>query len=220
MKKKDKMDLKIFTNKITLMLIGILSFSVIGATYAYYAFGASNNHSISGNMAKVDLALKVNRIFPNNFGYMVPQSSNTKALSSALNNQCIDQNDNIVCQVYSINIKNDGGTATEVVDGKASFYSDNALTKNSYEVMPNLRWKIIDRDSNNNFSIKDNPDNIATSTPLNFVSDLSLTSNKEYTFYMVIWFDETGTDQIDQGNTFYGQIEFNSSNGTGVTATF
>ena len=39
-----------------------------------------------------------------------------------------------------------------------------------------------------------------------------ISTNKETTY--------EEEDQIDEGNTFYGKVEFNSSNGTGVTSTF
>ena len=51
-------------------------------------------------------------------------------------------------------------------------------------------------------------------------ADVTLTTNQEYTYYIIVWFNEKEEDQIDEGNTFYGKVEFNSSNGTGVTSTF
>ena len=37
---------------------------------------------------------------------------------------------------------------------------------------------------------------------------------------MIVWIEELNEDQSDEGNSYYGKIEFNSSNGTGVTSTF
>ena len=38
---------------------------------------------------------------------------------------------------------------------------------------------------------------------------------------MIIWINETNADQpTDEGNDFFARIDFNSSNGTGVTSTF
>ena len=89
--------------------------------------------------------------------------------------------------------------------------------------MPNLKWKLIssvDTTTTSNSVLGTNVDNTANSTPTKFVSNVTLKTNDEYTYYMIIWFNETGEDQIDEGNTFYGMIEFLSSNGTGVTSTF
>lgn len=229
MKDKLKINLKLFTSQTTLLIVGIFFFSTLGATYAYFAFSTSNTTTIEGEAATVNLTLEVNKIFPigEDLGAMVPQkstsASNTSPLSSALKRGCIDDNNNTICQVYEIKIKNDGGTATEVVDGKVSFYSDANLTNNSYTKMPNLKWKLItsiDKTTYSNSVLGTNADNTASSTPAPFISNLTLTTNQNYTYYMIIWFNETNQDQIDEGNTYYGKIEFLSSNGTGVTSTF
>ena len=48
-----------------------------------------------------------------------------------------------------------------------------------------------------------------------------MTTNSTFTYYIIIWINETNEDQpIDTGKTFYGVIDFNSTNGTGVTSTF
>lgn len=229
MRDTKKNDLKLFTSKLTITIIIIFFFTTLGATYAYFAFNVNNNNTITGNAATVNLVLEVNRIFPisANEGHMVPQQSvsgsNNSPLSTALKSSCIDANSNVVCQVYKILIKNDGGTATEVVDGQVSFFSDAAMTKNSYTDMPNLKWKLIDSvdiASPTNSVLGTNSDNSANFTKTKFVSDVTLPTNKDYTYYMIVWFNETGNDQTDEGKTFYGMIEFTSSNGTGVTSTF
>ena len=89
--------------------------------------------------------------------------------------------------------------------------------------MPNLSWKLItsiDKQDNNNSVLGTNADNQASSTPLSFVNNLTLKTNDEYTYYMIIWINEINQDQTDKSNTFYGKIEFSSSNGTGVTSAF
>ena len=52
-------------------------FSVFGATYAYFAFSVSNNNTITGNAATVNLTLNVNKVLPikTNSGVMVSQKS-------------------------------------------------------------------------------------------------------------------------------------------------
>lgn len=224
-----KVNLKNILIQPTYVLIVTTFMSVLGATYAYFLFEKSNTDVINGTAATVNLSLDVERIFPEkeNTGVLVPQksvsASNSSPLATALKNGCVDGNKNVICQVYKINIKNDGGKATEVVDGKASFYTDAALTENSVSKMPNLSWKLItsiDKQDNNNSVLGTNADNQASSTPLSFVNNLTLKTNDEYTYYMIIWINEINQDQTDKSNTFYGKIEFSSSNGTGVTSAF
>jgi hypothetical protein len=182
-------------------------------------------------MSTVNLTLQVEQVFPDaeadSTGVMVPQKSisgsGTSALASALKNGCIDDNKNVVCQVYSITVANDGGLATEEVDGKVSFYANQNMTEGSETKMPNLSWKLItsvDTTNNSNSILGTNLDNSASGTAAYFVRDVELETDDRETYYMIIWFNETENPQIDKNNTFYGKIEFNSSNGTGVTATF
>ena len=231
MEKKINKEFNLLKNNMVLILIGTLLFSITGATYAYFAISATDNTTITGNAATVDLTLTVEKMFPtassNNTGVMVPQKSTSgdtnSPLSSALKQGCVDDNTNVVCQVYKIKIKNDGGTATEVVDGSISFFSDSALTSNSLTTMPNLKHKLItsvDTSNPSNSVLGANIDEQASSTPYKFATDVTLTTNQEYTYYIIVWFNEKEEDQIDEGNTFYGKVEFNSSNGTGVTSTF
>ena len=219
----------VLTSKITIILIFITFISVLSSTYAYFYFAKDNRTTLTGDMATVSLELNVERLLPvkESTGVMVPQKSvsgsSSSALSSALKKGCVDDNQNIVCQVYQITVTNDSGSATEVVDGEVSFYSNQELTENSQVKMPNLRWKLItsvDTVNNNNSVLGTNTDNIASATPAKFAQNIELKTNDTETYLMIIWFNETGVDQIDKANTFYGKIEFNSSNGTGITATF
>lgn len=216
-----------------LTLILILFFSITGATYAYFAISATNNNTITGEAATVNLTLNVSRVFPTasstNTGVLVPQlsvsGSNTSPLSTALKNGCVDGNQNVVCQVYKIDIQNVGGSATQVVDGKVNFYGNSAMTNDVSTTLPNLRWKLItsvNATTPASSVLGNNTDLIADATGDNrFATNVTLATNASYTYYMIIWINETSADQpIDEGNSFYGKVEFNSSNGTGVTSTF
>lgn len=218
--------------QLTMMLILIVFVSVTGATYAYFTFSDINDGTINGDMATVNLTLTVNKIFPvansDNTGVMVPQlsvsGSATSPLSNALKAGCVDSNKNIVCQVYKIVIKNDGGTATQVVDGSAFFYGNASLTTDVSRTMPNLRWKLVDSVNATtpaNSVLGTNSDKVANAVGQDFISNSTMVTNAEFTYYMIIWINETGSDQtVDEGNSFYGKIVFDSSNGTGVTASF
>lgn len=225
-------DVKLTKIQLTISLVLILSFCVTGATYAYYTATASNN-VLTGNMATVNLTLNVDKIFPTasseNTGVMVPQlstsGSSNSPLASALKSGCVDANENVVCQVYKINIQNIGGTTTQVVDGKIYFYGNPELTADAGVTLPNLRWKQItsaDALIPTNSVLGTNVDLVADADEDNvFADDVTLKTNDSIDYYMIIWVNETNNDQtIDEGNSFYTKVTFDSSNGTGVTATF
>ena len=218
--------------QVTITLVLILFFCVTGATYAYFAISASNNGTITGTAATVNLTLTVDKIFPTasseNTGVMVPQLSTSGSANSALANAlklgCVDGNKNVICQVYKVIIQNIGGTATQVVDGSISFYSDSDLTTDITTIIPNLKWKLInsaDATTPTNSVLGTNTDLVANFNKNIFADDVVLETNTNKVYHVIIWINETGSDQpIDKGKTFYSKIEFASSNGTGVTSTF
>ena len=182
--------------------------------------------------------MDVKKIFPvtdDNTGVLVPQLSTSASasspLSTALKNGCVDANKNVVCQVYRISIQNKGGSATQIVDGKILFYSDATLKTNVHTAMPNLKWKLIDSvdavtPANSVLGSRSDLEANDNSSNGKFVSSLSLATNVVRNYYVIIWINETGADQtdkstsIDNPKVFYGKVQFDSSNGTGVTSTF
>ena len=224
---------KILTKtQLAITLILVLFFSITGATYAYFAISATNNNTITGNAATVNLTLAVTRVFPTasstNTGVMVPQlsvsGSATSPLATALKNGCIDTNTNVVCQVYKVNIQNIGGTATQVVDGWVSFYGNSAMTADVSTTMPNLRWKLItsaDATTPSNSVLGTKADLVANDDENEIVSNLTMVTGSSFDYYMIVWINENDKEQpTDPGKTFYGKVEFGSANGTGVTSTF
>ena len=220
---------KIIKFQLTITLILTLIVCITSATYAYYSVSDTNNNTITGNMATVNLSLSVEKILPttnsNNTGVMVPQLSNNNALESALKGGCVDGNTNIACQVYKIIIENRGGSATQVVNGYTYFYSDAALTQDVATAIPNLKWRLVDTVNEitpNQSVLGNNSNNPANANGENkLVSNLTMTTNSIHTYYMIVWVNETNEDQpIDVNKEFYGKIEFESSNGSGVTAVF
>ena len=225
-------------NQVLITLIMVLFFCITGATYAYFAISAVDNTTITGAAATVNLTLDVKKIFPvtdDNTGVLVPQLSTSASasspLSTALKSGCVDANKNVVCQVYRISIQNKGGSATQVVDGKILFYSDATLKTNVHTAMPNLKWKLIDSvdavtPANSVLGSRSDLEANDNSSNGKFVSSLSLATNVVRNYYVIIWINETGTDQtdkstsIDNPKVFYGKVQFDSSNGTGVTSTF
>lgn len=217
---------------ITIIMLLVLIASTAGATFAYFYLEDENSNEITGNLATIDLTLSVTKIFPssesNNTGVLVPQlsvsESSTSPLASALKRGCVDDNNNIVCQVYEITIENAGGTANETVDGSISFYADAEFTQNVNDTIPNLKWKLVnsvDVNTPTNSILGTDTDKEANSDINKFDTELFLTPNSKYNYYVIVWFNETGNKQDEEkGKSYYGIVNFNSSNGTGVTATF
>ena len=207
------------------LLIFLMAFviSIAGATYAYFAVTKSNTTSISGDAAMINLNLSVRKILPlenSSNGYIVPQRSGT--LANAMNGSCVDSNNNIVCQVYSVTIRNNS-TASVMLDGKIYFFSDEQMQSNISTAMPNLKWKLVesfDEETISNSVLGNASINSASSGGGIFSDDLLLSSNQEGKFYLIVWVNETNSSQTDLNSTFYGKVSFIASNGSGVTASF
>jgi len=90
--------------------------------------------------------------------------------------------------------------------------------------MPNLKWKLItsaNATTPANSVLGANVDLPANDDENVFADDVTMVTDSSFTYYMIIWINETNVDQpTDPGKSFYGKVEFESSNGTGVTSTF
>ena len=195
--------------KIMYLTLTILTLIIVisGSTYAYFALSTSNNNSITGTTADVGLTLTVTKLKPNTntTDYLVPQLES--ALGTAINNtnNCKDANTNTVCQVYKATLTNTG-TANAKLKGTISFSNVNNL--------PNLKWKLITDAT----TLGSNPTNNATSSTSTFVAESNLNPNQSIDYYFVVWINETGSEQSDNGS-YTASITFTSSNGKGITST-
>ena len=192
--------------RVSLIIIGIFCYALLvtGGTYAYYALTASNN-SIAGTAGEADLSLEVVNQHSNNEEYLVPQLEKGLEAAISSNYNCVDDNNNTVCQVYSIKITNTG-TATVKINGTITF--------GNIDKMPNLKWRLIqNKNTYGNYS-----SHYASLDEARFDSNLMLRKGASKTYYMVIWIDEVDKNQPDTGK-YNATIDFSSSNGTGVTST-
>ena len=103
--------------------VATLVVAIIGATFAYFTASASNNATITGNMATVKLALAVDKVttVDETKGGMIPMSNGMveAAVNNAKNDVCVDDNGNAVCQIYKITLTN-ASSAGQLVDGYVS----------------------------------------------------------------------------------------------------
>lgn len=113
--------------------VATLVVAIIGATFAYFTATATNNATITGNMATITFSLAVEKVTTADeaYGGMIPMSNNmieaaVKGGSTTKNDVaddgndkpeiCVDDNGNAVCQIYKISVVN-GGTAGMYLDG-------------------------------------------------------------------------------------------------------
>ena len=178
--KKKSSKLILFEVLSVLIIIGL-----IGYTYSYFSANATNSSVIYGEAASVNVSLTVTKVAPDNSKGLVPQLSEyiTSAITGR-NGNCIDDNDNNVCQVYKITVKNNSAT-TLYVNGRLTIDAKNN---------PNLKWAKI---SGITSPTLESSVNDSSYKPL--IQEEYYNSNETRDYYIVIWISETETIQTDQG---------------------
>ena len=198
------MIIKMNENKYVI-IVSILSIiamiSIIGYTYSFFQVTVTNNTVIAGQTESLKLDLSVSKVLPNNSEDLIPQldTAITKAVIGATGKSgCIDDNNNTVCNVFKVTLKNSSSSSVHV-NGTLELTADN---------IPNLKWAVISGTSNPTLVSSINPK--ATTV---------LTENELYTggqtkeYYIVIWMSETGSIQTDRGS-YSGVVTFESGDGT------
>ena len=208
-KKENNSDVK----KIMYLVIGILVFFVvvIGATFAYYAFSATNNTTVKGEVGKVNLSLTVTKALPNKSGTDDILITPFNELASNLNAKCASD-EYATCQLYKITLQNNSTGVNTKVKGSVSFNNTTA---------PNLSWVYLDTyDSSKTYTSSDlGTMNTASSEFATFKTDELINSGNSRDFYLLVWVNESEEEQTDEGS-YSGTIKFEDSNGNGVTSTF
>ena len=208
-KKEIKNDIK----KTIYIVIGIIVFFavVIGATFAYYAFTATNNNTITGETGKVNLSLTVTKALPSTSGTDDVLVTPFSELASNLNAKCVSD-EYATCQLYKITLQNNSTGVNTKVKGSVSF---NNTT------VPNLSWVYLDTyDSSKTYAASDlGTMNTASSEFATFKTDELINSGNSRDFYLLVWVNESEEEQTDEGS-YSGTIKFEDSNGNGVTSTF
>lgn len=210
------------------VLIMVVMITTTGATYAYFAIGATNSNVVAGSAGTASLNLVVSKIKPTTTGSgkLVPQYSafsGNNTLKSAIDKNCIDANNNQVCHVYTIVVTNTGTSAVNL-NGTFTLTAAN---------MTNLKWQILAAGTGATpstiytypTSLTAAYGNAKTATYLGAANTsgatatpILLAANGSYYYVVAVWIEETGNSQTDSGN-YSGVINFNSSVGNGVTST-
>ena len=177
--KKSSKKLIIFEIICVLIVIGI-----IGYTYSFFNVTATNSTVISGEAASVNLSITVTKVSPGNNKGLVPQLDEfiTSAVTGR-NGSCIDDNNNNVCQVYKITVKNNG--ASLYVNGKIEIDAKNN---------PNLKWAQISGTTSPTLS-----SDVHAYSYTKLLQNEYYNSSQSKDYYIVLWISETGVIQTDQG---------------------
>ncbi len=126
--------------------VATLVVAIIGATFAYFTATASNETTITGNMATVKLDLAVEKVTTAGDTSGIIPMSNTM-VETAVNKHegreiCIDDNGNAVCQIYKITLSN-SSSAGVFVDGYVALIKGSG-TPTDYEAKngnaTTMRW--------------------------------------------------------------------------------
>ena len=101
--------------------VATLVVAIIGATFAYFTASASNVNTITGNMATINLNLKVEKVttVDEKKGGMIPMSNGmveAAVKKTDADQVCVDDNGNAVCQIYKATLTN-ASSAGQFVDG-------------------------------------------------------------------------------------------------------
>lgn len=226
------------SKKITALIILIVTVMVTttSATYAFFQVSASNSTTATGTAATVSLTLDVTRETPapsstkwtNSTKVMVPQLN--AAVGTAMNstNQCVDANNNVVCEVFKIVITN-GSTSGVRLRGAIFFPGIDNSGSGDTLVFNNLYWRQTTNANTVGTNTIYKASNVETTNSTTaeaanstLVADLLLAPNGTQTYYVAVWINETGTDQnaTDKG-TWTATISFKDkvNPAKGVTST-
>ena len=177
-----------------LIIIGI-----IGYTYSFFTATVTDSVTIRGEAASMNLNLTVTKLAPNNTKGLIPQLDDyiTNAVIGR-NGSCIDDNNNNVCQVYKITLKNNSAVTV---------YVNGTLTLNAKN-NPNLKWAMISGTTNPTLT-----SSINTHTFVTLTENELYNANQQKDYYIVLWISETGGLQTDNG-IFNGVVKFEDTDTT------
>lgn len=200
--------------------VATLVIAIIGASFAYFSATATDDSTIKGQVATAGLSMNITHLSTGAPAGLIPLNASDlqKAVTgdtAATGNPkyCLDKDNNTVCQIYSIEVTNEGSAATAVA-GTLNLVADTTTDPNSE--FANLKWELLTDATTVNASAT------AYGTGTNDITtNTSITGNSSETWYIVIWLDNINNPQesIDKGH-FLGTATFNSASGTGVVGTF
>jgi len=193
--------------------VAVLIVAVAGSTVAFFSASGTATNKIVGTAASVGLEITLTDETANADGNLIPiDESNLSNGAAGYQNKgkCIDKNDNTVCKIYKVTVKNTS-TAVAILSGTVNISADTAGDPNSK--FTNLKWnKMTD---------------ISTPGSSYPVSTTALTTNESFTanetkdYYIMVYINNLNSNQSpDDTGKFIGTVTFNSASGSEVKAAF
>lgn len=215
--------------------VATLIVAIIGATFAYFSIGVTMEGNGNDNITGTTGSIGTNAItgtvtkITTGEGKLIPLGSSTIAEAGegtmAVTNQrvtaltsdddrqvCYDKNGDKVCDVYKVVLNNGGDTSVSLAGSFSLTGTDN------------FKWAFV-QDTTNGSEIPSalGTADVKSSSDTTIVSNLTLTSTtgNVATYYIVVWLDETGSNQnADMAKTYTGSINFTAAGGGKITAQF
>lgn len=210
--KNNKNNLKKRPNKIYFVILCIaFIITSLSVTVAFFSTSARSDMIHQIESAVVNFSLKVEKVSKDTDKGLVPlkDSEIEKALAGIDDNQCIDSDNNSVCQIYKINLSN-------ISDYNTTFIGSLILTaaeKSNYE---NLKWAEIYYSENPTLFGK-----INSMSDTTLKSSYGLGGGATATFYIAIWISDNGSNQNESDyGSFVGNVTFEAISGDKMTSTF
>lgn len=204
------------------MGVATLVVAIIGATFAFFSATFEPEGTIGGQTgAGIDVALTITEKTAIADNKLIPLDNETQ-MATALSKNCIDSNNNSVCKVYEIALKNESATA---VTAKGTLTL--SATRGEQAVTDsNMKWKIIPS-ATGNAEVDPIGTGVAGNLHTAELGDPLVALTGAQTYYVVVWLEEAGNqnDAKDANLSFSGAVEFHavSADGeasSGLTATF
>lgn len=198
--------------------VALLVVAVAGSAYAYFTASATSDQKISGSTLNVQLQKptieKVSKtgtqgegLIPIYDGSVSGHASQLDAAASATN-QCVDNNNYTVCQVYKITITNAGTNATTV---------NTTITLNNGGAT-GIKWARMTSATKVDTTLPtDNTISTGKSLPAK-----SGNTNGSLVQYIMVYLNNTGANQTspDAGKSISGTITVTASTGSQIEAQF
>ena len=189
--------------------VTLLVIAVSGSAYAFFQASATSDQ-FSGTTIDVQIKKpvvtlvagdKTKGLIPIYDGSVSGHPEQLTAATKKTPNPCVDKNGYMVCHVYKVTLKNDGGTATTV------------NTSVSLSGSTNITWaKMSNQTTFSSLKGTDNSLEQGTALGANGTTDL----------YFVVYLKNTGGDQtgVDAGKTYTGTVTVTASTGSTLEAEF
>ena len=228
----------------------ILSFGIIGATYAYFTAKAVDDETVKGDAATVSFGLRVERVTTVDMAFGLVPMRNNQAPGAA-HHQCYDDFGNAGCQLYRIVVSAnsdtvmflDGYVVTTPKEGVetriASVYTDDnestfhtAFDTDDFINKDTLSDEFLQNNSLDDQGIKTGARDSDEET-LNRDDDVNCfliknqklggDAGRERVFYMMIWvYDNDSAQNQLQGMelAYNGSVTFVTAQGNEISASF